>query len=983
MQLRCISSWPLSVLALIGRHDMIANTNELFDTDALVASNQAHETALNAASASTEPKSIAELCEQVLEHSSTETEAWEQSSKAQEFSAVAFNRDLRLEEVERLLNMRAPTFTAIALDESSDPDDPNGPRLQFLTHLAQRVLALPLSQALLRYSSQQLKPQSSLPIIYPKVAAHFRGHKTDISWTAGETEMSWPLFHSGVAAALSVERDQLRNVHSSWVLLNWPNEPDDSNDDDGSAAREFDAAMASHAGFLLGMGLLSVDKGDSSESSASKQNAGRGPLCNMPPWQAFKYLSKRHGLTSIALLLGCACAHRGTMNSSVSKILSLHIPNLLPPGSSELMLLSYGTQASALLGLGLLYMQSRNRRMVEVMLHELEIIQGEARDSSNRLENSDPAESTAECYSLSAGFALGLVALGCGQSTQSLADLRLLDALSALVSESHGMDSTSMRSRTTASTANRDKAQQEAVLNGLADMDISADSEMVSDLGAIASIGLVFLGTNYTLAAQRLSLPKSIPHLRVSDPFVVMWKLLMQSLIMLENVQPTLEWIESSIPVACAQNPITNNNNELPSDLFRIRLYAVSAACFAIALKYAGSENASAHAAILHHFDVLALAAAKPSLSYESSLTKAAAQSCLDIMCISASLVMAGSGDISTVKRLRSLHGATGSRLYGNHMASHMALGLLFIGGGAQFTISNSISSIALLTIAFFPRFPQHYSDNNEHLQAWRHLWALCVVPRCLVVRDVSTGKMCKDAVVLLEGNEAVSPLPFPLLEGTSTIKVNAPGYMPLKLNIAANSYARELLRRRRVLYLQPVHKMQQQNLATLSQYKEWLADTLRSVDQLCEQLAQSWHSAEPVSKTTSAIQSVQRLRIYVRISRSSSLLPNACDSSALAQLANNGNWAESTYLTWLAVRKHVLGLGQLDQCRRLLTRYWTGSSNHQPELKNSSEADEAQNFHTLIALLYATLDLPSPADAMAIAKQVPIAHLVNYVFNC
>ncbi|KAJ2452675.1 Anaphase-promoting complex subunit 1 [Coemansia sp. RSA 2336] len=948
MQLRCISSWPLSVLALIGRHDMIANTNEHFDADALATSGHIYESALDSISTSTEPKSIAELCDQVLESSSTETETWEQSSKAQEFSTVAFNRDLRLEEVERLLNMRAPTFTAISLDESGDPDDPNGPRLQFLTHLARRVLALPLSQALLRYSSQQLKPQSSLPIIYPKVAARFRGHKTDMIWTPSEAEMSWPLFHSGVAAALSVERDQLRSVHSSWVLLNWPSEPDSSNDSDGSAAREFDAAMASHAGFLLGMGLLSTDKSESAEGSASKQNAGRGPLCNMPPWQAFKYLSKRHGLTSIALLLGCACAHRGTMNSSVSKILSLHIPNLLPPGSSELMLLSYGTQASALLGLGLLYMQSQNRRMVEVILHELEITQGEARDSSNRLENSDPAESTAECYSLSAGFALGLVAMGCGHSTQSLADLKLLDALSALVSGPYGTASASMRSR---ATTNRDNSRQEAVLNEFADMDISAEKEMVSDLGAIAAIGLVFLGTNYNVAAQRLSLPRSIPHLRVSDPFVVMWKLLMQSLIMLEDIQPTLEWVESRIPAVCAQDP-ASDNQELPSDLFRIRLHAIAAACFAMALKYAGSENATAHAAILHHFDALATVAAKPSLSYESSLTKTAAQSCLDIMCISASLVVAGSGDISTLKRLRGLHSATGSRLYGNHMASHMALGLLFVGGGAQFTISSSTASIALLTIAFFPRFPQHYTDNNEHLQAWRHLWALCVVPRCLVVRDVSTGKMCKDAVVVVGDKQAASPLLFPLLEGASTIQVDAPGYMPLKLDIAANSYARGMLSRRRVLYLQPAQKTR--DLATLPQYKEWLAATLRDV----EQLVQAWDSADPVG-TISTIQAVHRLRIFVQASRSSSLLPDPCDSAGA--LASNGNWAESTFLTWLAVRKHVLGLGRLDQCRRLLTRYWTGGI---------LETDEPQSY-SLIALLYATLDLPSPADAMAVAKQV------------
>ncbi|KAJ2604637.1 Anaphase-promoting complex subunit 1 [Coemansia sp. RSA 1804] len=748
-----IPQWPEGVLRFLGRMDLIANSSSgshgagytfqgpsVTDYHSTTDFDNVAETS-SARDVSTDSNSIVDLCGQTRDlATSTNRNRYSEanlSAEYREFGPMMFNADLRIEEVERLLDMNAVTYTSGLLTAIDNPEDPDDERMRYMDLLARRVFALPLGQSLLKYSTCNLNSQDSMTVSPPVVRARFRGNKTETEWSAEETDVCWPLFHSGVAAALTLERDQLRQAHSSWVLLHWPSEA--SSDLDGTSdeetKRRHKDSLSTHAGFLFGMGLIS------NQNSSSNQSRPSGPLCNMPPWQAFKYLSMRHSLTSSALLLGRACAHRGTMDGSLSKILSLHIPNLLPPGSAEMMLLSYGMQAAAMLGLGLLYMKSQNRRMADVMLQELANIKRSTPESSgSRVDDTDPVEATPECYSLASGFALGLVALGQGLVTRTLADLSLLDSLSAMLSGSSSLGGSA-----------RNNQRPPGHFSNVEGYDIQPESmpsmfdrpnpvdfgNKVSDFGSIAAIGLIFLGTNYKPAAQRLALPTALAQLKVADPFIVMWKTLMQSLVMLDHIRPQKEWVESKV-----LSLLGKDYESRGADVLRIRLHVISAACFSIALKYAGTEDHDAQSTILAYFDHLASIAGRSSLGYESGLTRLSAQQCLDIMCISAALVMAGSGNVEVMRRLRALHGISSNRTYGNHMASHMALGILFLGGGARFTISSSIDSIALLLIAFFPRFPQHYSDNGEHLQAWRHLWSLCVEPRCLVVRDATTGSL-------------------------------------------------------------------------------------------------------------------------------------------------------------------------------------------------------------------------------------------------
>lgn len=79
---------------------------------------------------------------------------------------------------------------------------------------------------------------------------------------------------------------------------------------------------------------------------------------------------------------------------------------------------------------------------------------------------------------------------------------------------------------------------------------------------------------------------------------------------------------------------------------------------------------------------------------------------------------MAGTGNVDVLRICRCLR----SRIcqasntvvtYGSHLATHMALGLLFFGGG-RYSLSTSPESIAALLIAFYPKFPTHSNDNRS-----------------------------------------------------------------------------------------------------------------------------------------------------------------------------------------------------------------------------------------------------------------------------
>lgn len=153
---------------------------------------------------------------------------------------------------------------------------------------------------------------------------------------------------------------------------------------------------------------------------------------------------------------------------------------------------------------------------------------------------------------------------------------------------------------------------------------------------------------------------------------------------------------------------------------------------------------------------------------------------------------MAGTGNLDVLRIARQLRKRHSPDVpYGSHMAVHMAVGLLFLGGG-RFTLSTSGPAIAALVCAFYPRFPISSTDNRYHLQAFRHLYVLAAEPRVLVPREVDTKKACyvplevtlKETQFYPEASlKMTAPCILPELQLIKKVRVASVRYWPVTID--------------------------------------------------------------------------------------------------------------------------------------------------------------------------------------------------------
>lgn len=182
----------------------------------------------------------------------------------------------------------------------------------------------------------------------------------------------------------------------------------------------------------------------------------------------------------------------------------------------------------------------------------------------------------------------------------------------------------------------------------------------------------------------------------------------------------------------------------------------------------------------------------------------------LSIVTLAMGIVMAGTGELNCLKRLRLAHGMFNQPTrYGAHMATHMALGLLFLGGG-RFTLGNSDASVACMIAAFYPHFPALSSDNRGYLPALRHLWVLATEPRCLIARDVDTKEVVylpmkitvKDDEDNVSAVQLIAPTLIPATDRLVAIKVECPRYWPYLLDFVNNKRHLEALLRSQTIFV-------------------------------------------------------------------------------------------------------------------------------------------------------------------------------------
>ena len=224
-------------------------------------------------------------------------------------------------------------------------------------------------------------------------------------------------------------------------------------------------------------------------------------------------------------------------------------------------------------------------------------------------------------------------------------------------------------------------------------------------------------------------------------------------------------------------------------------VHVIAGACFGMGLRYAGSGNEDAAAAITERLEhLIRLRDESDAVSVALKPERPILEMCLNSVAVSLAMVMAGTGDVGTFKLLRAIRWrCDGNIRYGTHMAIGSAIGLLFLGGGTC-TLGTEPEDIAALLLAFFPRFPINTTDNQYHLQALRHCYVLAVKRRLLEAIDIDTKeKVFVPLEVTLDGKSgAPMKLTAPCLllnKGNySHLRVMSERYYPASLDLQVST---------------------------------------------------------------------------------------------------------------------------------------------------------------------------------------------------
>ncbi|KAF9238387.1 hypothetical protein BU15DRAFT_88428 [Melanogaster broomeanus] len=648
------------------------------------------------------------------------------------FTNIRFGQDRRLEEVARMLcSSSVPSVRLVERPDLNEHDQAKEQQHQ-VVRIAERTLALPYGRAMFTFGSVLTVTREAYVI--PKLEYQVKIQPSNVVTgpEPGKIPLectNWGEFHNGVAAGLRIAPGA-RGVESSWIAFNKPSE-----------------LTPEHAGFLFGLGLT-------------------GHLKEMLTWHTFGYLTPKHDLTSIGVLLGLSAANVGSGNMHVTKLLAVHTPALLPTPTVDLNV-SLMTQAAGLAGVGILYLGTKNRRMADVCLHQI---------SRKDLVQPDLSNEHREAYTYSAALAFGMIMLGRGSSIP--ADVACLHRLRVLI-----------LGETKSFTTEHNRP--------------TFDVNITSPAATIA-LGLMYLRTGQKDVADILDIPSTIIELNHIQPSFLVTRMIARSLIMWNSIGSSADWLMSQVPepiMKAMQDHIANKQQA--DDAIELAYYnIIGGCCFAVGLKYAGTARHEAYIMLSNYFDMF-------SPTFDHKIKRSAVREGLSLISIALCMVMAGTGEISCLRRLRYAFGMYHQAFrYGVHVATHLSLGLLFLGAG-RFTLGTSNAAIACMVTAFFPRFHHVSSDNKGYLQALRHLWVLAVEPRCLVARDVTTRETVYLPVKITtrEGNEKgvsqlISPTLIPDFGKLSSIRIDTPRYWPFFVDLENVVEHKKSLLRHQTLYV-------------------------------------------------------------------------------------------------------------------------------------------------------------------------------------
>ncbi|XP_012512213.1 PREDICTED: anaphase-promoting complex subunit 1 [Propithecus coquereli] len=272
------------------------------------------------------PRGKSVLSSDVPSGTETEEEDDGMNDMNHEVMSLIWSEDLRVQDVRRLLQSAHPVrVNVVQYPELSDHE--------FIEEKENRSIADWLRAPDTMYLLDFVKPEFLL--LRHKFAKDFMTYlsapnasvgrapprNTTVDLNSGNIDVppnmtSWASFHNGVAAGLKIA--PASQIDSAWIVYNKPKHAELANE---------------YAGFLMALGL-------------------NGHLTKLATLNIHDYLTK------------------GTMDMSITRLLSIHIPALLPPTSTELDV-PHNVQVAAVVGIGLVYQGTAHRHTAEVLLAEI------------------------------------------------------------------------------------------------------------------------------------------------------------------------------------------------------------------------------------------------------------------------------------------------------------------------------------------------------------------------------------------------------------------------------------------------------------------------------------------------------------------------------------------------------------------------------------------------------------------------------------
>ena len=338
------------------------------------------------------------------------------------------------------------------------------------------------------------------------------------------------------------------------------------------------------------------------------------------------------------------------MDESLSTTLLLHIPPLLPHSFD--LEIGLNIQSAAIVGAGLIYKGTSHRLMTEMMLSQIP-----RKPLSDKIVDR-------EIYSLSAGFALGLVNLGSQNKAAGLSDLGLDNRLIRLI-EGGKMEPPPV------SMLHEEGARQtsSAVWEG------DLVNTHITVPGALFALALIYLKSGNLDVARRITIPDTFYTLEFVRPDHLLLKVVARALIMWESIEATTGYLYSCIPYIIRQIyelPLSQIELKFPNFAIGEMDYPCISLCYvniltgsilALGLRFAGTANQPAFDVCnteLEKMRRIKVAHHRKGFSNivytdqnKSEIDKETVEKCVCIIALSMSLIMAGTGNIECLKQLR------------------------------------------------------------------------------------------------------------------------------------------------------------------------------------------------------------------------------------------------------------------------------------------------------------------------------------------